>query len=212
MFMAFMTMAILPIIFPATAHAENTSLLEHKLTAYIVRQYQVLPDIDPDRDLGSMAQWVVFEDLKRLQLPESTSLEPISRFVAMVRWVESSGKREATSCAHAMSFYQFKPDSVITALNRLAYWQKQHGIKGEPPWAALLRKHPEKIYALSSSLQALLAMVNITQQKGSDRLLRQLLTGKTEAAKKLYFRFHHTKPDKQTIALVNRVYPKFFGK
>jgi hypothetical protein len=170
---------------------------------------QVNDDLSTD-ERANMAVWVVSMELERLGLPENTDLGNIRKFVFMVKQAESSGKRRATSVAEAMSFYQFKPASVKTAVNRFENWTNRHSLPF-PEWAEDLRQHPKDIYGLRDSLQAMLMMVNIVEQRGSDDELLGLINGERKAAKELYYVYHHTAPDNQTIALIDRLFPKYFS-
>lgn len=164
----------------------------------------------PEKDRADLALFALRKELPRLGFPTNTNLDHVRQFVFMVKEAESAGDRYATSTANAMSFYQFKPDSVITAVNRFENWSRRHELIF-PSWADDLRDSPESIYELPESLQALLMMVNIIQQEGSDANLIELIAGETEAAKELYYVNHHTNPDDRTIDLIERVFQEHFS-
>lgn len=165
----------------------------------------------PKEESANLAIYVVKQELPRLGLPADTNLESIRAFVKMVKEAESTGNRFAVSSAGAMSFFQFKPQSARVAVNRLGNWQRRHELADEvPAWAEAIAEDPSQIYQICDSQQALLMMVNIVEQETSDEFLYQLIEGDTGAAKPLYYKFHHTKPDNPTVALIDRLFPQYF--
>ena len=169
----------------------------------------VMDDLPPE-DRAELALFALRMELPRLGFPIDTDLDNVRRFVFMIKQAESAGDRYAKSTANAMSFYQFKPDSVITAVNRFENWTKRHELVF-PSWADSLRQNPVSIYDLQESLQAMLMMINIIQQSGSDAELIELIRGEAEAAKELYYVYHHTAPDYKTIRLIERVFDLHFN-
>lgn len=197
-----------------SVYAEDTNLgyLKNRLTVYITEHYGIFPKGDlPKNELGDLAVYVVRMELGRLGFHQDTNLDNIRRFVGMVKGAESAGDRYAVSSSNAMSFFQFKEDSVKTVINRLKNWHRRHEFGAIPAWANVLERNPSSIYELQESLQAMLMMINIIEQKGSDEFLKRLIRGETTAAKPLYYKFHHTAPDQPTIALIDRLFERYFS-
>ena len=110
-----------------------------------------------------------------------------------------------------MSYFQFTRGSVPTAVNRLENYMRRHWLGALPEWAATLRADPESIFDVSEDRQAILALVNIAEQRGSDAFLSKLIGGEVEAGKQAYFQFHHTNPDDATRGRVEKIFARVFN-
>ncbi len=138
--------------------------------------------------------------------------EEIGRFLEFVKLVESNGDRLAKAkTSSAMSYFQFTRGSVPTAVNRLENYMRRHWLGALPEWAATLRADPESIFDVSEDRQAILALVNIAEQRGSDAFLSKLIGGEVEAGKQAYFQFHHTNPDDATRGRVEKIFARVFN-
>jgi len=134
------------------------------------------------------------------------------RFLEFVKLVESNGDRLAKAkTSSAMSYFQFTRGSVPTAVNRLENYMRRHWLGALPEWAATLRADPESIFDVSEDRQAILALVNIAEQRGSDAFLSKLIGGEVEAGKQAYFQFHHTNPDDATRGRVEKIFARVFN-
>lgn len=167
--------------------------------------------IDEDENL--------FKDLVSIEMVRLGLLEErfengataLERFLKFVKLVESDGDRLAqASTSTAMSLFQFTNGSVPTAVNRLRNYMERHRLGEIPAWASMLRENPKLLFHVPERRQAILAFVNIAEQRGSDELLRSFLGGKRETAKALYYTHHHTDPDTATLRRAERIFAKVF--
>ncbi len=139
--------------------------------------------------------------------------EQLYAFSDMTKHIESDNKRGATNAySGAMSYYQFLPNSVVTAVNRLENVMREHNMGRVPAWASRVHKNPEEIYSLSMPQQRLLVIANIIEQKRSDEYILKLGSGNNVVAKDMYYKFHHTAPDPATKSRTNKLFPKYFPK
>ena len=135
----------------------------------------------------------------------------VSQFLDFVKIVESNGDPMARAkTSSAMSLFQFTIPSVPTAVNRLRNYMTKHQLGPLPAWAVELQKSPTSLYHVPELRQAILTLVNIAEQKGSDQLLRQFFQGESEAAKEIYLIHHHTDPDLATHRRVEKIFHRFF--
>lgn len=135
--------------------------------------------------------------------------DEVLRFMLFVKNVESDGDRYAqASTSSAMSFFQFTVPSVPTAVNRLERYMSRRTLGPLPMWAAELRGKPELLFEVSELRQAILAFVNIVEQRGSDQLLNRYLSGERAVAKDIYFVHHHTDPDTATTRRAEAIFSK----
>jgi len=149
--------------------------------------------------------------------PEESS--NLTSFIDKVIEIESSGNPKALNkTTSASGAFQFVKDSVAPALNRLAR------LGDMPKWAKDLqtkykkgvtrKEHQELITNLSIEQQTELFLADITQKivgskKGlGDALMKRILSGDVEAMKELYAKGHHTKPDKKTLEVMEKVFNK----
>ncbi len=162
---------------------------------------------------NTITERIILEISKDYDVDPFLLKEQLYIFSDFVKHLESDNKKSATNqYSGAMSYYQFLPDSVVTAVNRLEIIMKRNGMGRVPAWASRVHKHPEEIYALSMPQQRLLMLANIMNQKGAMDLFVQLGTGDNEAAITLYYKYHHTAPDRATKNRTNQLFPKYFPK
>lgn len=132
-------------------------------------------------------------------------------FAEMTKHIESDNKRHATNkYSGAMSYYQFLPSSVETAVYRLENLMRDAGMGRVPGWASSVLRSPTDIYTLSNEQQRLLVLVNIMEQGRADNYLLRLAGGDDQAAIDMYYKFHHTAPDKFTKDRTVSLYPLYF--
>lgn len=135
----------------------------------------------------------------------------VMRFIEFVKLIESNGDRYAKArTSSAMSLFQFTRDSVPTAVNRLENYMARHYLGPLPAWATALRAEPTSLYDVPELRQAILTIVNIIEQRGSDELLREFLRGERDVAKALYYAHHHTDPDAATFRRAEKIFSKVF--
>jgi hypothetical protein len=132
-------------------------------------------------------------------------------FAEMTRHIESDNKRQATNkYSGAMSYYQFLPSSVETAVYRLENLMRDADMGRVPGWASAVLRNPSDIYTLSNAQQRLLVLANIMEQGRSDSYLLRLANGDDQAAIDMYYKFHHTAPDSFTKKRTVSLYPLYF--
>ncbi len=168
---------------------------------------------EPNADEELLADIVATEMIRLdvFDLGFAKTREVTDRFLEFVKITESNGDRWAKAkTSTAMSLFQFTVPSVPTAVNRLRNYTRRHHLGAVPEWAAELAEAPKAIFHLSETRQAILTLVNIAEQKGSDPLLRQFFQGDTAAAKQIYFAHHHTDPDLATHRRVEKIFAKIF--
>lgn len=161
----------------------------------------------------TLTEQIILAHANELGLDAFLLQEQLFAFTDLTKHVESDGKRYATNAySGAMSYYQFLPSSVITAVNRLENVMGQHGMGRVPSWASRVHKDPFDIYSLSAPEQRLLVIVNIIEQDRSDDYILKLGSGNNELAKDIYYKFHHTAPDSYTKSRVESLYSQYFPK
>lgn len=159
----------------------------------------------------TLTETIILEHANDLGVDAFLLKDQLFALADMTRHIESDNKRAATNAySGAMSYYQFLPNSVVTAVNRLEIMMKEHGMGRVPAWASRVHKNPQEIYSLSNAQQRLLMLVNIMEQKSSDDYLQQLGSGNNYIAKELYYRYHHTAPDPATKSRTNQLFPDYF--
>lgn len=188
------------------------------IVAAIIEGYGVEPisaasetPIDEDRNL--FEEFVAIE-MSRLGLTKKfeSGERAVRHLLEFVKIVESDGDRFAkASTSTAMSLFQFTKDSVPTAVNRLQNYMRRHGYREIPIWASMLRENPKLLFHVPEQRQAILAFVNIIEQRGSDDLLREFLSGEREVAKAIYYTHHHTDPDTATLRRTEQIFAKIFN-
>jgi len=161
----------------------------------------------------TLTERIILQHANELGLDAFLLKDQLYSFADMTKHIESDNKRGATNAySGAMSYYQFLPNSVVTAVNRLEIVMKQHGMGRVPAWASRVHKNPQEIYSLSMPQQRLLVIANIIEQDRSDEYILKLGSGNNAIAKNLYYKFHHTAPDPATKSRTNTLYPQYFPK
>lgn len=138
--------------------------------------------------------------------------EQLYALADMTVHIESDNKRGATNAySGAMSYYQFLPDSVVTAVNRLEIIMREQNLGQVPAWARDVRNNPANMYNLSKPQQRLIMLANIIERDSSDHYIIALASGDDEIAKNIYYKYHHTSPDRATITRTERLFPLYFA-
>ena len=161
----------------------------------------------------TLTERIILAHANELGLDAYLLKEQLYSFADMTKHIESDNKRGATNAySGAMSYYQFLPSSVTTAVNRLENVMRDHNMGRVPAWASRVHKNPQEIYSLSMPQQRLLVITNIIEQSRSDEYVLKLGSGNNEIAKSMYYKFHHTAPDPATKSRTNKLFPKYFPK
>ena len=136
---------------------------------------------------------------KRMGIPESeaqTFNANMYLFSNAVRGIESDYRLDAKSpTTTAKGVYQFTDDSVITAKNRM----KNMGI--DQKYIDAMPQDPRQWNDEQSDMAF---YANMFGQTGSDNFLKKIAKGDSGAMKEAYYKFHHTNPDKKTIARTDK--------
>lgn len=161
--------------------------------------------------LMNLQEKILYEYAEEIGVPYQEFAENALTLADMTAHIESNSKKGATNpYSGAMSYYQFLPSSVETAVERLERFMKRNDLGNLPAWAEDIRNNPEHIYTVSYENQTTLMLVNIMARPGSKEFFIDLTNGNTEAAKTLYYRYHHTAPDKATKDRTEMLFPKYF--
>ena len=161
--------------------------------------------------LMSLQDKILYEYAEELGVPFEEFAEDALTFADMTAHIESNSKKGATNpYSGAMSYYQFLPSSVETAVVRLEMFMKKHDLGALPAWAKDIKANPEHIYSVSYENQTTLMLVNILNQKSSKKYFIAFAQGDNEAAKDIYYRYHHTAPDRATKVRTEQIFPKYF--
>ena len=149
-------------------------------------------------------------ETRRLMVTDPEWTTRVDSFIEMVKQIESNGQRKAYNKSGAMSYFQFKGPSIETAYNRLINYMQRNELGRTPGWSKTLKNNPTSIYNVSESRQAVFMIINIIEQDRQAGLFSAFLLGDTEAAKEIYYKYHHTRPDKATIVRTQNKYNEFF--
>ncbi|MCB9819165.1 hypothetical protein H6789_00445 [Candidatus Nomurabacteria bacterium] len=173
-----------------------------------------LEPLEKDPDLELLKD-IVANEMLRLKVFKGgyeNKYQETIKFIEFVKLIESSGNRYAKAeTSTAMSFFQFTIPSVSTAVNRLGNYMARHCLGELPVWAQELRDEPTQLFEVTELRQAILTLVNIVEQRGSDELLVQFLGGERSAAKAIYYAHHHTDPDEATLKRTEQIFAKIFN-
>ena len=127
---------------------------------------------------------------KRLHLDTEESFRHLMVFSRIVGLIENSGKLVGKNpLSSAKGLYQFINGSVGPAINRTKRYI------GTRPWMHL----PLDPNTLGWEEQTLMFLGDMLGKRGSDSLMRLVMTGDRKAMLKAYLKFHHTDPDRVTI-------------
>ncbi|MEX0917830.1 MAG: hypothetical protein WDZ93_01605 [Candidatus Paceibacterota bacterium] len=180
----------------------------------VVAQPIVPVRVPEDADV-SLIKEIIANEMLRLEVIEQgfkSTEEVIKRFLEFVKLIESNGDQYArASTSSAMSLFQFTKGSVPTAVNRLGNYMARHHLGPVPEWAVELKESPMQLFEVPEKRQAILTLVNIIEQRGSDTLLRTFLQGEYETAKAIYYAHHHTAPDEATLRRTERIFAQIFN-
>lgn len=159
----------------------------------------------------TVTETLILNHANRLEVNAFELKEQLYALADMTEHIESDNKRHATNpYSGAMSYYQFLPSSVDTAVVRLESLMRQYDMGPAPAWAKRVQSHPEELYALSRPQQRLLMLANIMNQKSANERLVILAQGNDEMAKEIYYIYHHTSPDQATKTRTERLHPIYF--
>ena len=177
-----------------------------------IQEMMATPVIIPDHWDPTLAA-IVLNEVERHQVSGNDWIKHTDQFINMVRHIESDNKQMAYNPSGAMSYFQFKSESIKTAHNRLLNYLKRHETVAEVPrWSVGLYYNPKNIYNTPKDQQALLMIINIIEQdqeRGTD-YFTQFLHGDLEAGVTAYYKYHHTNPDPFTTNRTERLFAYHF--
>ena len=213
---AFLTASTTGLLWEATQPVHETRIDEVAL--FIEEHGDILQSPIPEhvREGGGidLIHGIIASEMLRLGVIKpgfKNTEDTIKRFLEFIKLIESNGDPYAkASTSSAMSLFQFTKGSVPTAVNRLENYMARQYLGPVPSWAESLRAEPTSLFSVPEKQQAILALVNIIEQRGSDDLLRAFLSGEREAAKAIYYTHHHTDPDEATVRRTERIFAKVF--
>ncbi|MFW0870866.1 MAG: hypothetical protein ACKKL4_00160 [Patescibacteria group bacterium] len=156
---------------------------------------------------------IILNEVSRHRITGDAWAKRTDTYIDMVAQIESEMNSRAYNQSGAMSYFQFKDESIQTAHNRLINYYRRYDIGAIPRWSVHLYYNPQAIYDVAYNRQAVLMIINIIEQdyeRGTD-YFRQFLAGDDEAGITAYYRYHHTNPDQFTIRRTQRVYQEYFA-
>lgn len=155
---------------------------------------------------------LVTQEVSRYQVRNDDWAQQVDLLVDTIKHIESDNKARAYNPSGAMSYFQFKGESIKTAHNRLVNYMRRHDLGEIPRWSVHLYYNPENIYDVSADKQAVLVIANLIEldrEQGTD-YFKQFLEGDVEAGKTAYYKYHHTNPDSFTVERTERLFAQYF--
>ena len=201
---------LLPSLFtgPVIASAMEDAPVPFRISPNTV----LVSHVETPNDWDTLLVSILETEAERLQLSDPEWITRVDAFIDMVKEIESNGERKAYNPSGAMSYFQFKGPSIETAYNRLINYMQRNDLGRTPSWSKALKNNPESIYNVSESRQAVFMIINIIEQDRQAGLFSAFLLGDTEAAKEVYYKYHHTRPDQATITRTQNIYNQFFNE
>lgn len=192
---------------PEYAWAVESNLLFEQGTQKSIQSNVILPD-----HWNHTLQTIIDNEINRHNIAGADWVEHVDQYVQMISHIESDHKRTAYNPSGAMSYFQFKGESVKTAHNRLVNYMRRYDLGDIPRWSVGLYYDPSSLYRASFDKQAVLAIINIIEQDHEQRTdyFAQFLSGDLDAGIKAYYRYHHTNPDQFTIDRTERLFATYF--
>jgi hypothetical protein len=144
-----------------------------------------------------LALWFIKKQAYRLGSELDPFLDNVYKWSRYVRHIESDNDNGASaSTTSAKGVYQFTDDSVNTAKNRM------YNMGFEKEDIRQISKNPHHWVDEEADCMFL---ANVFAQRGSDKFLKKIGKGDTEAMKQAYYKFHHTDPDIPTKQRVDNI-------
>jgi hypothetical protein len=137
---------------------------------------------------------LVSKHSKRLNVDIEKAFKNLMTFSMVVGYMENRGELVGKNPnSTAKGLYQFLDGSIGPAINRTVRYI------GERPWMETLRVSRDA-NTLDWEQQTLLFLGDILGKRGTDTLMKQVMTtGSREAMKQVYLKYHHTAPDGPTL-------------
>gem|GEM_PF-2975473 len=156
---------------------------------------------------------ILINEIERHNIDSSDWSTRVDAFIEMVKHIESDNKRNAYNPSGAMSYFQFKGESAKIAHLRLINYMRRHDLGEIPDWSVSIYYRPNRLYNTSADRQALLMIINIIEldREVGTSYFKHFLDGDNNAAKKAYYKYHHTAPDKSTIKRTERLFTQYFN-
>jgi len=139
----------------------------------------------------------------------------------------SSGKYRANPTSSARGLFQYLTkeqsggnNAMQTAVNRAKRQMKEEGFP-EPEWMTKLsntafngsdKERSGAMIQLDDDKSAALLLWEMKSRPQTRELLEQAQAGDTEAVRTLYYKYHHTNPDKGTVKLFEKNFKIIYGE
>lgn len=209
---------------------ENTTSPSHLAPERSPRPLERPERIDEQHSISEFEEpvdlfdFIINQEAERLGIDPEEFMPAVERLLNFFADVESDWDLQAENPeSSARGLYQFltadhtpgeQDGSIHTAIHRLLAVLARHQVEDasidspELGWAQYLYDDPEEILHTPVVPQQMLVLANLFQSLGTDPLLRDLTSDDPEMARRaaieLYNRIHHTDPDKNTRANVER--------
>ena len=165
------------------------------------------------RDTTGKIKDVIGKAAKRLKVDEEKSLKNMMTFIKVLGEAENKGKLtgdnvpvEGKEKSGAKGLYQTMPKTIEPSLNRLSR------AIGWEDWMLSAIEHKDA-NKLTWEQQTLMTIAQLTELKGTDKYVKKVLeSADRDAMTKLYYEFHHTKPDIRTRLNWNRAMKTILGR
>jgi len=155
---------------------------------------------------------ILENEIARHEIENDAWPERLDSYINMVKHIESDNKRNAYNPSGAMSYFQFKGESLKTAHYRLINYMRRYELGAIPTWSRDIYYRPNRIYNTTADKQATLMIINIIEldREVGTSYFRHFLDGDNQAGLKAYYKYHHTAPDKQTIKRTEQLFVQYF--
>lgn len=142
------------------------------------------------------------KNLKRFNVDRQNADVIMDRVGSWIALMESDRNPNAKNPkSTAAGAYQYTKGAIKTAVNRL---ENTIGSESLPKWAKNVRKSGDA-RDLTLGQQQILFEADTFQKPGSDKFLRNIISGDEDAVIDLYKKLHHTNPDKATLTRIDKL-------
>jgi hypothetical protein len=142
------------------------------------------------------------KNLKRFNVDRQNADVIMDRVGSWIALMESDRNPNAKNPkSTAAGAYQYTKDAIKTAVNRL---ENTIGSESLPEWAKNVRKSGDA-RDLTLGQQQILFEADTFQKPGSDKFLRNIISGDEDAVIDLYKKLHHTNPDEATLTRIDKL-------
>lgn len=157
-------------------------------------------------DSENPVAYIVGKNANRLGYDIDSSMTNLSKMARFFSLVENDGKltgKNPTSSAKGM--YQIIDETFSNTIDYMIQSYQADGVT-PPKWlvSASVHGNPNR---LNAEQQTSVMLANLFRTKGTDGYLKMVMgSGDIEAMKKLYLRYHHTRPNKRLVEKVDTIF------